>query len=414
MVATGVVPLRRNRDFVLLQVGQALSTVGSSSSAIAYPLLVLALTHSAPKAGIVGFARLAPYGLFGLLAGVASDRFDRKRLMLAGDAIRALALISIVVALAFDSLSFVQIVVVAFVEGTMFVFFNVAEMGALRSLVAARQLPVAAAAEQARLGTVELLGPPLGGALFTAARSLPFLVDALSYSFSLASLVAIRAPFQEEREPSPGEPLRSQIAEGIHWLWRQRFLRTCAVLATWANLTFEALLLVLIVEGHRQGLSGGEIGLLLAALGGFLVIGSLLSPRIQRRVSMRMLIVGWLWINVCVGFFVIDPSVYVLLAAALPSVFMTPTVNAVVIGYRAAIVPDRLVGRVTSVARTFAQCASPLGPLLAGVLLGSLSARETVGIFVGILAILAVVATMSSAIRTAPSLTELDRLPAPG
>ena len=313
MVATGVVPLRRNRDFVLLQVGQALSTVGSSSSAIAYPLLVLALTHSAPKAGIVGFARLAPYGLFGLLAGVASDRFDRKRLMLAGDAIRALALISIVVALAFDSLSFVQIVVVAFVEGTMFVFFNVAEMGALRSLVAARQLPVAAAAEQARLGTVELLGPPLGGALFTAARSLPFLVDAISYAFSLASLVAIRAPFQEEREPVQGEPLRSQIAEGIHWLWRQRFLRTCAILATWANLTFEALLLVLIVEGHRQGLSGGEIG-----------------------------------------------------------------------------------------------------PLLAGVLLGSLSARETVGIFVGILAILAVVATMSSAIRTAPSLTELDRLPAPG
>src|SRR5262249_51708742 len=165
-------------------------------------------------------------------------------------------------------------------------------------------------------------------ALFTAARALPFLVDALSYAFSLASLIAIRAPFQEEREPVQGEPLRSQIAEGIHWLWRQRFLRTCAVLATWATLTFEALLLVLIVEGHRQGLSGGEIGLLLAALGGFLVIGSLLSPRIQRRVSMRMLIVGWLWINVCVGFFVIDPSVYVLLAAALPSVFMTPTVNA--------------------------------------------------------------------------------------
>ena len=152
----------------------------------------------------------------------------------------------------------------------------------------------------------------------------------------------------------------------------------------------------------------------LTTTSGFLVIGSLLSPRIQRRVSMRTLIVGWLWINVCVGFFIIEPSVYVLLAAALPSVFMTPTVNAVVIGYRAAIVPDRLIGRVTSVARTFAQCASPLGPLLAGVLLGALSARETVGIFVGILAILAVVATTSSAIKTAPSLKELDRLPAPG
>src|SRR5262249_3615903 len=160
VVVTGLVPLRRNRDFVLLQVGQALSTIGSSSSAIAYPLLVLAVTHSPPKAGLVGFARLAPYGLFGLLAAVASDRFDRRRLMLAGDAVRALALPSIVVALALDRLGFAQVAVVAFVEGSMFALFNVAEMGALRSVVAARQLPAAAAAEQARIGTVELLGPP--------------------------------------------------------------------------------------------------------------------------------------------------------------------------------------------------------------------------------------------------------------
>jgi MFS family permease len=74
-----VLPLRRNRDFVLLQGGQLLSSAGSQSTAIAYPLLVLALTQSSAKAGLVAFARVVPFALFGLLAGMAADRFDRKR-----------------------------------------------------------------------------------------------------------------------------------------------------------------------------------------------------------------------------------------------------------------------------------------------------------------------------------------------
>jgi MFS family permease len=407
-------PLRRNRDFVLLQVGQALSTIGSSSSAIAYPLLVLSITHSAPKAGLVGFARMVPYGLFGLLAGVASDRFDRRRLMLLADTIRALALGSIVLALALDRLSFAQIAVVAFLEGAMFAVFNVAEMGALRSVVPLRQLPAAAAAEQARLGTVELLGPPLGGVLFGLARLLPFLVDALSYAFSLVSLLAMRTPFQQPREAESRAPIRSQIAEGFRWLWRQRFLRTCALLFTWLNLVFEGLLLVLIVAGRRQGLSGGEIGALVAVLGGCMLLGSLLAPRIQRLLSMRALVTGGLWTQLCVAAFLIEPSVYVLLAGALPSVLITPTVNSVVIGYRAAIVPDRLIGRVTSVARTLALFGAPFGPLVAGLLLGSFSARETVAVFVGVLLVLALIATASPAIRAAPSLSELEEAPAAG
>ena len=87
-------PLRRNRDFVLLLTGRLLSTLGSQVTAIAYPLLVLAVTHSPAKAGIVGFAGLLPHGLFGLPAGVAADRWNRKRLMIAADGVRALAIAS--------------------------------------------------------------------------------------------------------------------------------------------------------------------------------------------------------------------------------------------------------------------------------------------------------------------------------
>ncbi|OLE71461.1 MAG: hypothetical protein AUI36_02655 [Cyanobacteria bacterium 13_1_40CM_2_61_4] len=88
-----------------------------------------------------------------------------------------------------------------------------------------------------------------------------------------------------------------------------------------------------------------------------------------------------------------------------------PTVNAVVIGYRVAVVPDRLTGRVNSVARTIALCGAPLGPLAAGLLLGSFSAKATVAIFAGALLLLSVIASLSPSIRKAPSLDELDDLP---
>ena len=404
------VPLRRNRDFVLLQVGQTLSAIGSESTAIAYPLVVLAVTHSPAKAGAVAFARILPWGLFGFLAGVAVDRFHRKRMMIVSDIVRALAISTVAVAVIAGKLTFAQVLVVAFVEGTMYVFFNVAEIGALRSVVPLRQLPEAAAAEQARYATVAIVAPPLGGVLFTIARALPFVFDAFSYVFSLGSLLAIRTPFQEERERSD-EPLKAQLAEGFRWLWSRPFLRACALLFTWTNLVFEGLALTLIVVGRDQGLTGGEIGLLIAGFGLCALAGSLVSPRVQRRFSMRTIIVGSFWVQVAIAAFLFYPSVYVLLVAALPIAFTVPSLSAVVIGYRVAVVPDRLTGRVNSVARTIALCAAPLGPLVAGVMLGATSARATVALFTGLVIVLAVVATVSSSIRSAPSLSELDALP---
>ena len=79
------VPLRRNREFVLLQVGQFLSSAGTQATVIAYPLLVLALTHSAFKAGVVSFARTAPIALLAIPAGLAADHWNRRHLMVGAD-----------------------------------------------------------------------------------------------------------------------------------------------------------------------------------------------------------------------------------------------------------------------------------------------------------------------------------------
>src|SRR6266480_8080367 len=84
------------------------------------------------------------------------------------------------------------IVLVAFIEGVGAAFFSVAYTGALRAVVPTRQLPSAAGAQTGRQAAVQLAGPPLGGALFGLARALPFLADAVSYTFSTLSLLAMR------------------------------------------------------------------------------------------------------------------------------------------------------------------------------------------------------------------------------
>jgi MFS family permease len=401
------VPLRRNRDFVLLQLGQGLSTLGSTSTYVAYPLLVLAITHSPAKAGVVGFANVLPYALFALLAGVVADRVDRKRLMIAMDLVRAAAMASVVVALAAGKLTFWQVATVAFVEGSAFVFFNIAEVGALRSVVPAPQLQEAAAAEQSRYAAVTLAGPSVGGALFGLGRSLPFLADAISYAASILTLVWMRTPFQEARERDPA-PLRTQIREGVSWLWAHAYLRTSALIFAGQNFVFSGIYLIFVVVSKRHGLSPAAIGALIAVFGVASLAGALAAPRMAKLLSMRAIMLGNQWLSAAIILCAFAPGPYVLLACVLPLAFVSPALNSVVVGYRTAITPDHLVGRVSSVARNLAQIAAPLGPLAAGILLGAYSSRVTLLALGGISLALAVWTSLSPSIRNAPSLSELD------
>src|SRR5919197_4828161 len=120
--------------------------------------------------------------LFYLPAGAVVYRWDRKRTMIVADAGRTLALCSLAIALAADKFTFAQVVIVAFVEGTLFVFFSLSESAALPQVVAKEQLPTAVAQNQARIQGADLVGQPLGGALFGISRLLPIAADAISYA----------------------------------------------------------------------------------------------------------------------------------------------------------------------------------------------------------------------------------------
>ena len=139
------VSLWRNRDYMLLWSGQMVSAVGTRVSMLAFPLFVLAITHSPAQAGLIGALRGLPYALFILPAGALIDRWNRKLVMILCDIGRALALGSIPVALFLGHLTIVQLYIVSLVEGTLFTFFGLAETACLPQVVSKEQLPTAAA-----------------------------------------------------------------------------------------------------------------------------------------------------------------------------------------------------------------------------------------------------------------------------
>jgi len=395
---------------MLLQAGQLLSHFGSQTTSVAYPLLVLAVTHSPAKAGLVAFARYSATALLALPAGIAADRWSRRRLMIGADCLRLVALGSLAALILLDRVAYWPIVLVAFVEGGGAMVFAAARAGAVRAVVPAPQIPAAVAVQTGRQAAMNVVGPPVGGVLFALARALPFLVDSVSYAFSTLSLLAMRTPFQEQREPD-ALSLRSRLAESFRFFWTRPFLRTCAFLFALGNFIGPGVILAVVVIGTRDGLSGGEVGALVAAFGACVLLGSFLSPLVRRALPVRAILVLEFFLWPLFGAFLLWPSVYVLVAGLLPAAVAIPSTDSVVHGYRIALTPDRLLGRTESVWTSISLLIAPLGPLAAGMLLGTVSERATIGAFAAFALVLAVSGTVSPSIRSAPRLDEID-LPA--
>jgi predicted MFS family arabinose efflux permease len=391
--------LRRNRDFMVLWSSQVVSTVGTRVSSIAYPLLVLALTHSPAKAGVVGFAQTLPFLLLYLPAGAFVDRWDLKRTMLACDAGRAAALGSIAITLALGWLSLAQVVVVALAEGSLFVLFDLAEGAALPQLVAGKQLPAAVAQNQAKTQGADVVGQPLGGVLFSVAWLLPFLADAVSYLVSFAALLSIRRPFQHPRARQPTR-LKAEIAEGLLWVWRQPFLRAAVGVIGGVNLVFNALTLVLIVRARELGASPALIGAMFAFVGAGGLLGSFVAPWARRRFAARHVVVtvGWLWVAQ-IGVLALLPNALSLGVVSGLRSFAAPAFNVVVNTGVYEVTPSRLLGRVRGAARLVTWGSIPLGTLAGGFLAAAFGARPTLLILTGIMGGVAAAATLAPGMR---------------
>jgi MFS family permease len=399
-------PLRHNRDFVLFQTGQLLSAIGTSTASIAYPLLTLALTHSPVKAGAVSFAQFLPIVLFSLISGVVGDRVDRKRLMIAADVARAVAVGALVAAIFLHRLVFWQILVVSFVEGTGSVFFGAGRSGVFKSVVPKAQLAAAASTEEGRVSIVRLVGPPVGGALFGVARAVPFLVDALSYAFSTFSLLAMRTPFQERRERADTHVF-TEAVEGLVFVWKNAFLRLTTLMLTLGTFSAAGVQLAVVVLAKQHGLSSAAVGVLVALVGATTLLGAAASPLVRRLLSPRAILLSEFWASLALVSFLVWPSVYVLAAAFAFQAFFFANTDATVRTYWYAATPDRLIARVPSAMGNVIVLMLPLGPLVAGFLIESVSPRAAIAFFLAVVLVAGVCGTVSRSTRDVPAPADL-------
>ncbi|HEX6798976.1 MAG TPA: MFS transporter [Ktedonobacterales bacterium] len=405
----GLRALWRNANYLLLWGGQAVSSVGTQLSQIAYPLLVLALTGSAAQAGLLGAARTVPYLLLGLPAGALVDRWNRKRLMMICDAGRAVLLGSIPLALLFGRLTLAQLYVVALAEGMLNVFFNLANTAALTRVVTKAQLPTALAQDEVTLSAGFTAGPALGGALFGLGRALPFLADAISYAASVLSLRLIRADLNEPRTEGAARgwaALRDEIGEGMRWLWGHPLVRFLALVVGGGQLVESGCILVVIVAAQRMGASDAMVGLVLALGGVGSIIGGALAAPIARRASFGRitLAVHWIW-AAALPLYAIAPNPLALGAITAVTFGVTEVFLIAQYTYRLTLIPDALLGRVNSVVRLALYAGSPLGVALAGVLLQVWGAGAAALILAGLLGFVALAATLYAPMRTAPKLS---------
>lgn len=394
------VPLRRNRDFLLLWSGAGLSVLGYRMSTVAYPLLLVFGSGSTVGAGLVGFAALLPVLVVQLPAGVLVDRWDRRRTMVLCDVIGALTMGSVVVTLLFDRIWVAQLMVAAFVEGSVAVCYRLAERAAVRNVVPGHQIPAALARNEARGRAAGLLGQPVGSALFALLRWAPFLVTVVAHVLAMATLLLIRTQLQAPRTARP-RPVRTDIAEGVTWLWGQRFLRAATLLVTASNIAFQVIGLALVLVVEQQGASPAVVGLigLFSGLGG--VCGALAGSWFVRRVSPANIVLGvltaWTLLMPWLAFTTDLPALGAMFAGLS---FAGAVLNVAAGVYQVRVTPDGMQGRVSSVAILSSSGANSAGALAAGFLLGYAGTTTAVLAVAAMMAVLAAVAATSPAVRS--------------
>jgi MFS family permease len=369
---------------------------------------VLATTGSPSDAGIVGAAGTLPFLVANLPAGPLVDRWNRRTILLISELVAGLALATVPIAMWLGILTVAQLAMVAFVQGLCFVFFGLAERAALPKIVPATLLPAAVAQNEARSRGAALAGPPLGGTLFGIGSALPFLADAFSYVIAAGALLFIRRDLQNQTT-TPADPVWQATTTGLRWIWRHPLIRAAILLLAASNLVFQALILIIVVLAQHQGATSGTIGVMLGIYSGGGLIGALAASRLHRHFTPKVVIIGinWIWAAL-LPLLALTSNPLQIGAIGAGCAFVGPLWNVVIVTYASVLVPNELLGRVTSAAMTLTWGVMPLAALGAGYLLTTLGPTNSVYVLSAVMLVTAITATASPAVRHAPPLPTHD------
>jgi MFS family permease len=275
-VVERLVPARLGRSFRWLLASSWATNLGDGVAIAAGPLLVASLTSDPFLISLSALLRWAPPLVFGLSAGVLSDRLDRRRLVMVADGTRGVVLALLVLALATGQLTAAGALVGMGLLATAEVYADNTAATLTPMLVPSADLAVANVRLQFGFLTLnQLAGPPIGAALFAAGRVWPFLTETILLCAGVLLVSRIRPLPCGERTATAGGVLR-EVREGAVWTVRHGAVRTLALTILIFNVTFGAAWSVLVLyAAQRLGLGAIGFGLLTtaSAVGGLLGTG---------------------------------------------------------------------------------------------------------------------------------------------
>ncbi len=396
-------PLRRDRDFRMLWLGQVVSGLGRQVTTIVLPYQLYVLTGTPLAIGALALVQVVPIMVFSLGGGVVADAVDRRRLLLATQAGLAAASAALAGLALLPSPPVLGIYAVAFVAAGLGAIDQPARSSAVPRLVPRERLPAALALGQLNFQAAGVVGPAIGGLVIaTLGIAAGYVFDALTFGAAIAALLVI-APIPPAHNAA--RPSFAAVAEGLRFARRRR-----AILGTFVvdlnAMVFgmpTALFPLLALDVFRVGPAG--LGLLAAAPAAGALVGALLTGWVGRvRRTGRAVLwasAGW---GLAIAAFGLCTFSFPLALLFLEAAGAADVITAVL---RSAIVqlltPDELRGRVTSIHILVVTGGPRLGDVEASAVASVAGAQLSV-VSGGILCLLGLVAI----VRAFPELAAFD------
>ncbi|MFD9004177.1 MFS transporter [Streptomyces sp. NPDC059582] len=370
-LASGITRTKLGPDFQRIWASVTVSSLGDGMRFVALPLLAAQLTSDPRQVAFVYVAEQLPLLLFGLLSGAIADRLDRCRILWVVDAVRALIVGALAVAVAVHAMTVPLLAGIGFLLGLGQTLYNGAWSGIVPTLVASSELTRANARLQAgSLITDTLLGTPLGALLFGVAATLPFAVDAASFAAAAILALTLSGDFrpQSQAAPKPWRTLLGDTSQGVRWLWHQPLLRRLCLTSGITNFVGGGLIAILVLYARQiLGLTSLGFALLVAsfAIGG--VAGAMATPRLSGRFGtprvLRLTAAATAGTAVAAG-----AASSGLAAGACIAAYGAANLawNVTAVSLRQTLVPAHLLGRVGMAYQMVIGGGTTLGAALAG------------------------------------------------